>query len=72
MKLKRLKDEYINVRKELYHRVEENNTLQHELVGVRMKNDYYSQMSNQTFDSARSVSSSPSLSRKIFSLSLSR
>ena len=55
MKLKRLKDEYITVRKELYHRVEENNTLQHELIASRLKNDYYSQLPNQTFESARSV-----------------
>lgn len=61
MKLKRLKDEYINVRKELYHRVEENNTLQHELVGSRMKNDYYSQLSNQTFESVSEETSSSSL-----------
>ncbi|CAF4824896.1 unnamed protein product, partial [Rotaria sp. Silwood2] len=40
MKLKRLKDEYINVRKELYNRIEENNTLQHELIECRLKNDY--------------------------------
>ena len=55
MKLKRLKDEYINVRKELYVRVEENNTLQHELVASRLKNDYYAQLTNQTLDSMRSA-----------------
>ena len=54
MKLKRLKEEYITVRKELYYRVEENNTLQHELIASRLKIDYYSQLPNQTFESARS------------------
>lgn len=57
MKLKRLKEEYINVRKDLYVRVEENNKLQHDLVASRMKNDYYAQLNNQTLESIRSVGS---------------
>ncbi|CAF1029279.1 unnamed protein product, partial [Rotaria sordida] len=48
LKLKRLKDEYVDVRKELYTRIEENNALQHELIEYRYKIDYYSQMNNQT------------------------
>ncbi|CAF3344287.1 unnamed protein product [Rotaria sp. Silwood1] len=48
LKLKRLKEEYVNVRKELYARIEENNALQHELVEYRFKVDYYSQLNNQT------------------------
>ena len=48
MKLKRLKDEYIIVRKELYSRIEENNALQHELVECRFKNGYNLQITNQT------------------------
>jgi hypothetical protein len=55
MKLKRLKDEYITVRKELYHRIEENNKFQHELVECRSKNDYYSQINNPQLNSLRSV-----------------
>jgi len=57
MKLKRLKDEYIIVRKELYNRIEDNNTLQHELIEYRFKIDYYSQMYNQTFQSNENQSS---------------
>jgi hypothetical protein len=53
MKLKRLKDEYIIVRKELYNRIEDNNTLQHELIEYRFKIDYY----NQTFQSNENQSS---------------
>jgi hypothetical protein len=45
MKLKRLKDEYVNVRKE-----------QHELVECRFKLEYYSQMNNQTIHSIQTVS----------------
>jgi hypothetical protein len=55
MKLKRLKEEYINVRKELYTRIEENNTLQHDLVECRFKNDYNLHITNQTFNSLKSV-----------------
>jgi len=55
MKLKRLKDEYINVRTELYTRIEENNTLQHELVECRFKNDYNLHLTNQTLNSFKSV-----------------
>lgn len=55
MKLKRLKDEYINVRKELYTRIEENNTLQHELVECRFKNDYNLHVTSQTFNALKSV-----------------
>lgn len=58
MKLKRLKEEYIAVRKELYHRVEETNNLQHELVECRFKNDYNLHITNQTFNSLRSVKKS--------------
>ncbi|CAF3649586.1 unnamed protein product [Rotaria sp. Silwood1] len=54
MKLKRLKDEYVNVRKELYNRIEENNTLQHELVECRFKNDYNLHITTQTFNSLKS------------------
>ncbi|CAF0987761.1 unnamed protein product [Rotaria sordida] len=54
MKLKRLKDEYINVRKELYNRIEDNNTLQHELVECRFKNDYNLHITTQTFNSLKS------------------
>ncbi len=43
-KFKRLKDEYINVRTDLYNRIEENNELQHELIEYRLKIDYYSQI----------------------------
>jgi hypothetical protein len=57
MKLKRLKEEYITVRKELYNRIEDNNTIQHELVECRFKVDYYSQMYNQTFQSNENQSS---------------
>ena len=57
MKLKRLKDEYITVRKELYTRIEENNTLQHELVECRFKNDYNLHVTNQTFNALKSVRS---------------
>ncbi|CAF3919472.1 unnamed protein product [Rotaria magnacalcarata] len=53
MKLKRLKDEYVNVRKELYNRIEENNTLQHELVECRLKNDYNIHITNQTFNTLK-------------------
>ena len=56
MKLKRLKDEYITVRKELYNRIEENNTLQHELVECRFKNDYNLHITSQTFNTLKSVS----------------
>lgn len=56
MKLKRLKDEYINVRKELYNRIEENSTLQHELVECRFKNDYNLHVTNQTFNALKTVS----------------
>ena len=55
MKLKRLKDEYINVRKELYSRIEEINSLRHELVECRLKNDYHFQLTHQTFNSLKSV-----------------
>jgi hypothetical protein len=55
MKIKRLKDEYINVRKELYHRIEENNTLQHDLVECRFQNDYNLHITSQTFNSLKSV-----------------
>ena len=48
MKLKRLKDEYINVRKELYNRTEDNNKIQHEIIEYRLKVEYYSQIYNQT------------------------
>ncbi|CAF2367202.1 unnamed protein product [Rotaria sp. Silwood2] len=54
LKLKRLKEEYVNARKELYSRIEENNALQHELVEYRFKVDYYSQMNNQTLHLATS------------------
>jgi len=57
MKLKRLKDEYLSVRKELYNRIEDNNTLQHELIECRFKCDYYSQMYNQSFQSNENQSS---------------
>jgi hypothetical protein len=43
-KFKRLKDEYISVRRDLYNRIEENNELQHELIEYRLKIDYYSQI----------------------------
>jgi hypothetical protein len=56
MKLKRLKDEYVNVRKELYNHMEENTKLQHELVECRFKLEYYSQMNNQTIHSIQTVS----------------
>ena len=49
MKLKRLKDEYITVRKELYNRIEDQNRLEHDLIEYRFKSEYYSQMYNQTF-----------------------
>ncbi|CAF1406211.1 unnamed protein product [Adineta steineri] len=55
MKLKRLKEEYISVRKELYNRIEENNSLQHELVECRFKNDFNIHMTNQTFSSIKST-----------------
>ena len=55
MKLKRLKDEYINVRKELYNRIEENTTLQHQLVECRFKNDYNLHITSQTFNTLKSV-----------------
>ena len=55
MKLKRLKEEYINVRKELYNRMEEINGLQHELVECRFKNEYNLHLTNQTFSSMKSV-----------------
>ncbi|UJR30108.1 hypothetical protein I4U23_017649 [Adineta vaga] len=58
MKLKRLKDEYINVRKELYNRIEENNSLQHELVECRFKTDYNLYLTNQTFSSIKSTNES--------------
>jgi hypothetical protein len=57
MKLRRLKDEYMNVRKELYNRIEDYNRLQHELIEYRFKADYYSQMYNQTFQSNETQSS---------------
>ena len=56
MKLKRMKEEYINVRKELYTCVDENNALQHELVECRFKLDYLSQISTQTTPSIKAVS----------------
>jgi hypothetical protein len=55
MKLKRLKDEYINVRKELYNRIEETNILQHELVECRFKSDYNLHITSQTFNSLKAV-----------------
>lgn len=55
MKLKRLKDEYVNVRKELHNRIEENNSLRHELVECRLKNDYNLHLTSQTFNSLKSV-----------------
>jgi hypothetical protein len=55
MKLKRLKEEYLNVRKELYNRIEENNTLQHDLVECRFKNDYNLHITSQTFNALKSV-----------------
>lgn len=61
MKLKRLKEEYISVRKELYNRIEEINGLQHELVECRFKNDYNLHLTNQTLSSLKSVRPSPSL-----------
>lgn len=56
MKLKRLKEEYVNVRKELYSRIEENNSLKHELVECRLKNDYNLQLTSQTFNTLKTVS----------------
>lgn len=57
MKLKRLKDEYINVRKELYTHIEDENRLQHELIEYRFKTEYYSQMYNQTFQNTENQTS---------------
>ncbi|CAF0938246.1 unnamed protein product [Didymodactylos carnosus] len=53
MKLKRLKDEYIVLRKEIHQRTEENDLLQHELVECRFKNDYNVHITNQTLNSLR-------------------
>jgi hypothetical protein len=55
MKLKRLKDEYVNVRKELYNHMEENTKLQHELVECRFKSDYNLHITSQTFNSLKAV-----------------
>ena len=55
MKLKRLKDEYISVRTDLYNRIEENNALQHELIECRFKNDYNLHITSQAFNSLKSV-----------------
>lgn len=57
MKLKRLKDEYINVRKELYNRIEDQNRLEHDLIEYRFKSEYYSQLYNQSFQNQESQSS---------------
>lgn len=57
MKLKRLKDEYLTVRKDLYNRIEETNKLQHEIIECRFKADYYSELYNQTFQSNENQSS---------------
>lgn len=57
MKLKRLKEEYLTVRKELYNRLEENNHFQHEIIEYRFKADYYSELYNQTFQSNENQSS---------------
>jgi len=72
MKLKRLKDEYITVRKELYNRMEENNTLQHELVECRFKNDYNLHITSQTFNTLRSVCSFILLFHYIFLFKISQ
>lgn len=55
MKLKRLKEEFVHVRKELYNQIEENNNLKHELVECRLKNDFHFQLTNQTLNSLKSV-----------------
>lgn len=55
MKLKRLKDEVMNVRKELYSHMEDNNALQHELIEYRFKVEYLSQVNNQSIHSIKSV-----------------
>ncbi len=57
IKLRRLKDELTNVRKELYNRTEDHNRLQHELIEYRFKADYYSQMYNQASQSNENQSS---------------
>ena len=55
MKFKRLKEEYINLRKELYSRIEDNNTLRHELVEHRFKHDHHVHMTNPSFHPLRTV-----------------
>lgn len=57
MKLKRLKEEYILVRKELYNRIEESNQFQHEIVEHRFKADHFSELYNRTFQSNENQSS---------------
>ncbi|CAF1064650.1 unnamed protein product [Adineta steineri] len=51
MKIKRLKDEFIHVRTELYNRVEENHSLQYELIECRLKIDYFSHVHDQAIRS---------------------
>lgn len=50
-----MKEEYVNVRRELYSRIEEINSLRHELVECRLKSDYNFQLTHQTFNSLKSV-----------------
>ena len=51
MKLKRLKQEYLNTRTELYNRIEENQSLQYELIECRLKIDYYSHLTVRSLPS---------------------
>lgn len=57
MKFKRLKEEYVDVRRELHNRIEDHNKMQHELIECRFKMEYYSQMYKQTFQTDENQSS---------------
>ena len=56
IKLKRLKQEYIDLRTELYSRMEENQSLQYELIECRLTAEYYSHMNGQSPASDNAVS----------------
>lgn len=55
-KLKRLKQEYMEVRAQLYTCLEESQSLQYELIECRLTADYYSHANAHTLKSPKSVS----------------
>ena len=57
MKLRRLKEEYVSVRKEFCNRIEDQNRIEHDLIECRFKVDYYAQMYSETFQSNDNQSS---------------